>query len=207
MSDAQTNNTAKVVGGVSAAVLAILAAVFSIEGGFVNNPQDPGGATNHGITVAVAKKHGYVGKMSDLPKEMAQGIYFKDYVKAPNFEQLVYLSPAVAEEVIDTGVNVGQGQSSLWFQRSLNALNRGGKDYPPIKVDGKVGAQSFAAYKALQRVRGNEKACSLVIKLMDVQQGMHYMSLTKLNTFMVGWVDHRIGNVPLSKCAKEKVST
>lgn len=29
--------------------LAIIASVFAIEGGYVDHPSDPGGATNHGI--------------------------------------------------------------------------------------------------------------------------------------------------------------
>ena len=64
---ATKTNKGKVAGGASAIAL-IIAAVFAVEGGYVNNPKDPGGATNHGVTEAVARKHDYRGHMKDLPK-------------------------------------------------------------------------------------------------------------------------------------------
>lgn len=184
----------------AAAVAAIIAAVFVLEGGYVNNPKDPGGATNHGVTEAVARKHGYEGHMRQLPKEFAEKIYFEDYVAKPNFHLVIEASPAIGQKLVDAGVNIGPTKPSRWFQISLNALNRGGVDYPTISVDGKVGLGTVEAYRSLERVRGRVKACELVIKLLDVQQGQHYLSLTHLNTFTVGWIDHRIGNVPLTKC-------
>lgn len=190
--------------GGSGAVAAILAAVFAFEGGYVNDPRDPGGETNHGITVAVARDHGYTGPMKDLPKEKATEIYLDDYITKPGYGELIALSPAVGHKVVDAGVNTGTRQSSLWFQRSMNALSRGGQDFPQINVDGKLGTGSIKAYEALRRVRGNVLACELTIKLMDAQQANHYMSLTKTPQYIPGWIDHRIGNVPLSKCQEDK---
>ena len=190
--------------GGSGAVAAILAAVFAFEGGYVNDPKDPGGETNHGITVAVARDHGYTGPMKDLPKERATEIYLDDYITKPGYGELIALSPAVGHKVVDAGVNTGTRQSSLWFQRSMNALSRGGQDFPQINVDGKLGTGSIKAYEALRRVRGNVRACELTIKLMDAQQASHYMSLTKTPQYIPGWIDHRIGNVPLSKCQEDK---
>lgn len=192
----------KMIGG--GATAAILAAVFAFEGGYVNDPKDPGGETNHGVTVAVARGHGYTGPMKDLPKEKATEIYLDDYITKPGYGELIALSPAVGHKVVDAGVNTGTRQSSLWFQRSMNALSRGGQDFPQINVDGKLGTGSIKAYEALRRVRGNVRACELTIKLMDAQQANHYMSLTKTPQYIPGWIDHRIGNVPLSKCQEDK---
>lgn len=192
----------KMIGG--GATAAILAAVFAFEGGYVNDPKDPGGETNHGITVAVAREHGYTGPMKELPKEKATEIYLDDYITKPGYGELIALSPAVGHKVVDAGVNTGTRQSSLWFQRSMNALSRGGQDFPQINVDGKLGTGSIKAYEALRRVRGNVRACELTIKLMDAQQANHYMSLTKTPQYIPGWIDHRIGNVPLSKCQEDK---
>lgn len=187
----------------SGAVLTILAAVFAGEGGYVNDPKDPGGETNHGITIAVARDYGYAGPMKELSKETATNIYLSNYINKPGYGDIITLSPAVGQKLVDAGVNTGTGRSSRWFQTSLNALNRGGKDYPNIAVDGSIGLGSANAYTALQKVRGKVKACEMVIKLMDAQQATHYMGLTKTPQYTPGWVDNRVGNVPLSKCKED----
>ncbi len=191
----------KAKGGIAAGVVAtIIAAVFALEGGYVNNPKDPGGETNHGVTVAVARQHGYQGAMKDLTKDAAASIYYKDYIEKPGYVPMLEIAPAVAEELVDSAVNTGASRPSRWFQLALNSLNRDGKDYPQITVDGKVGPGTIGAYRSLEKARGKVKACELMIKLLDGQQASYYMSLTNLKTFTPGWVDHRIGNVPLSKC-------
>ena len=183
-----------------AAVLAIVGSVVAIEGGYSNNPADPGGETNHGVTVQVARDAGYTGPMRELPKEFAQQIYARDYIERPNFHRVISMSPAVGEKLVDAGVNAGPGRSARWFQQSLNHLSRGGADFHLVAVDGQIGAQSLAAYQALERKRGRVKACELTLKLLDAQQGAHYMSLNK-PMFIVGWADNRLGNVPLARCA------
>lgn len=199
------NSNTKVWSSLGALVLATVAGVFAVEKGFSNDPNDSGGATNHGVTEAVAREHGYTGAMQALPQGMAQDIYIKTYIKRPKFDQVLAISPAVGTKVIDGGVNAGPGRSACWLQTSLNALSRGGRDYPEITVDGAVGKQTIAAYRALERRRGRVKACEMVVKLMDAQQATHYMTIGRNHanaSFMVGWVDHRIGNVPLSRCAE-----
>ena len=186
--------------GVSAAVAGIIGAVLLAEAGYVNHPSDPGGETNYGITKQVAVANGYYGPMKSMPKDFAWSVYYDQYLGKPGYDKLLPHSVAVVEELVDTGVNTGISRSSTWFQKALNALNRGGKDYPTIAVDGKVGKQAISAYASLEKKRGRVKACEMVIKLVDAQQAMHYMSLTKLSDFTPGWVDHRIGNVNLEKC-------
>ena len=194
-----TAQPGKVWASLGAAILAIAAGVFAVEGGYSNNPADPGGETNHGVTVAVARSHGYDGPMRELPKETAQQIYIGSYVEGPGFHRIVAISPAVGEKLVDAGVNAGTGRSARWFQQALNHLSRGGADFPLVAVDGQIGAQTLAAYRALEGKRGRVKACELVLKLLDAQQGTHYMSLNQ-PTFIVGWADARLQNVPLSRC-------
>jgi lysozyme family protein len=196
----QHGSGAKAWASVSAVILAIVAGVFAVEGGYSNNPADPGGETNHGVTVQVARDAGYTGPMRELPKEFAQQTYVRNYIERPNFHRVIAMSPAVGEKLVDAGVNAGPGRSARWFQQALNHLSRGGADYPVVKADGVIGRQTLAAYQALERKRGRVKACELVIKLMDVQQGAHYMGLNK-PVFIVGWADNRLGNVPLERCA------
>ena len=189
--------------GTAGAVALIVTALFAVEGGYVFDPRDPGGETNHGITKAVAVSSGYLGAMKELTQERAGQIYTANYIVSTGYWEIVALSPAVGEKLIDAGVNAGPGRSSRWFQTALNAVNRGGKDYPTISVDGQVGLGSVAAYRSLQKVRGKQGACELIIKMVDAQQTMHYLSLPHLNVYTTGWLTNRIGNVPLSRCANE----
>ena len=186
--------------GVSAAVAGIIGAVLLAEAGYVNHPSDPGGETNYGITKQVAVANGYYGPMKQMPKDFAWSVYYDQYLGKPGYDKLLPHSVAVVEELVDTGVNTGVSRSSTWFQKAVNSLSRGGKDYGLITVDGKVGQQAINAYAALEKKRGRVKACEMVIKLVDAQQAAHYMSLNKLSDFTPGWVDHRIGNVSLDKC-------
>jgi lysozyme family protein len=189
--------------GIGSVAAAIISAVVAVEGGYVNDPHDPGGETNHGITKTVAVAHGYTAPMKSLSVELADSIYFEDYIQKPGFEPFLQLSPAVAQELVDSAVNIGPAKPSLWLQKALNSLSRGGKDFPQTNVDGKVGASTIQAFRTLQKVRGRVPACELVVKLLDSQQAVYYMSLDKLSMYTVGWVQNRVGNVPLSRCKDE----
>lgn len=198
---------AKVGAGViGAAALAIISSVVAVEGGYVNHKNDPGGATNHGMTEKVARANGYHGDMRKLPKEFAVSVYHQDYIVKPGFEPFLTISPAVAEELVDSGVNAGPAKPSRWLQTSLNAFSQQGRAYPQIAVDGQVGTATVAAYRNLQKSRGKVEACKLIIKSLDAQQGAYYVSIAtsnpKLQSFTAGWFAHRIGNVPLDRCVE-----
>lgn len=194
-------------GAVGIVIAGILGAVFSLEGGYTNNPKDPGGETNLGITKTVAVSHkeklaseyGWDGSMKGLTSDMAAEIYIDDYIVKPGFLVFASISPAVTHKLVDAGVNTGVSRPSKWFQESLNSLSRDGKDYPKIQVDGKVGKGTVAAYKSLQAKRGKVAACQVMIKLLDGKQLNHYTSLN-MPDFTYGWITNRIGNVPLEQC-------
>lgn len=193
-------------GLLATAVAAIIATVVAVEGGYVDNPKDPGGKTNHGVTEKTARGAGYSGDMRALTRDQAIEIYGKGYAYGPRFDQVVLRSKALGTEMIDTGVNLGTRRPGCYLQIALNALNRQQRDYRNVKVDCAVGPATLAAFDALERKRGNRKACELLIKLVDAQQGGHYLSLavndSKFEEFMVGWTDTRLGNVPLARCAE-----
>jgi len=92
------------------------------EGGYSNHPSDPGGETNWGITISVARANGYLGAMRDLPQDVAKGIYKKLYWDAAGIEGL----PMSARfDVFDGAVNSGVSQSVRWLQRALGVLPDG----------------------------------------------------------------------------------
>jgi lysozyme family protein len=176
---------------------AMIDGILEREGGFVDHPSDPGGATRWGITQRVARANGYTGDMRALPKAMARDIYRREYVEKPGFLGIAELDPVVAEEVIDSGVNAGAKRAAKWFQQALNVLNRRGRDYPDIAEDGAIGPATLGAFRALRRRRGEAGARRLMLRCLNGLQFKHYYDLasggTKFEDFMVGWVDSRIG--------------
>ena len=196
---------AKVWSSIGALVVAVVGGVVAIEGGYVNDPNDRGGETNHGITVAVAREHGYTGAMQSMPKGMAQQIYVETYIVRPGFDRVLAMSPAVGTKLVDAGVNAGPGRSTLWFQQSLNDLSRAGRDYSEINVDGAIGSRTLDAYRALEKKRGKVKACELMLKMLDGYQTAHYARLAQgaaNASFIVGWLDARVQNVPIGRCSE-----
>jgi len=178
---------------------AIISSIIYVEGGYINDPFDPGGETKYGITIGTARSYGYKGEIKDLTLEQANEIYTNLYIKKPHFDLLVQENPAVAHKIIDAGVNIGTQRVSVWFQETLNKLSRDGKDYSKIKEDGVVGNQTINAYRGLVRTRGSIKACELVIKSMDSYMGNWYLHL-KYPQYTVGWMDKRVQNIPLDQC-------
>lgn len=101
------------------------------EGGFVDHPKDPGGATNFGITQRVARANGYQGDMRSLPLATALAIYKKDYWDPIKADQL---PDALRFHVFDAAVNSGPGQAVKWLQRAAGTTQ-----------DGLIGPQTIAA--------------------------------------------------------------
>lgn len=170
----------------------IIEDVLRAEGGYVNDPNDRGGETNWGITVAVARADGYSGPMKDLPRERAYSIYVRKYVAGPGYEAISAISPAIAAELVDTGVNMGSKVASTFLQRALNGLNRGGKDYADIATDGAAGPGTRKALQAYLAKRGKEGEKRL-LTLLNALQGARYLELCEgraaNEAFLYGWLD------------------
>lgn len=185
-----------------AVIGAILAGLLIVEGGYVNHPTDPGGETNYGITKRVAVEHGYTGPMENLPKEVAMDIYATSYISKPKFDKVLEISEPVGTKLIDAGVNTGHSRASKWYQQSLNNFSRGCKDYPCVEVDGSIGPATLNAHRKLIDKRGSSDACKLLLRGINTYQGDHYMKLTTLSAFNVGWFLHRINNISEDDCEK-----
>lgn len=170
----------------------IINEIIRVEGGYVNDPADSGGETNFGITEAVARAHGYNGLMVDMPREVAFDIYVAKYWDAVRGDQLVQLSEVVAEEVVDTSVNMGPGRAGKFLQRALNVLNSEAKLYQDLKVDGAIGPATLTALAAYLEQR-NEMVLS---RALNCLQGSFYIELAerreKDERFVYGWLKNRV---------------
>lgn len=83
--------------------------VLKWEGGYSNNPVDPGGETNFGIS---KRAYPYLN-IASLTKEQAIAIYKKDYWEKCGCDRLEYPMDIV---VFDTAVNCGVQRALTWYQ-------------------------------------------------------------------------------------------
>lgn len=202
----------KVIGGAAAATAAAIAAalthIYVNEGGYVNHPNDRGGATRYGITEAVARQNGYRGPMRNFPKHCdaanpvcADSIYTKRYIDGPGYRPLAAMSRGVFFEITDSAALHGPSRASRWFQDSLNEIC-GSK----LVVDGKVGPATITAFATCQAMKGRGKTCVAIIDRMDLKQSAFFHAIVRnrpsQRVFLKGWLNHRVGNVDRAECFK-----
>lgn len=92
------------------------------EGGFIDHPKDPGGATRYGITQRVARANGYEGDMRNLPISEAKRIARKDYWDAVRADDM---PDAVRFDLFDAAYNSHPTQATKWLQRAAGAADDG----------------------------------------------------------------------------------
>jgi lysozyme family protein len=169
--------------------------IIKIEGGYVNDPDDSGGATNMGVTVAVARAAGYRGDMSKMPKAVAVKVYEGRYWDPVGGDEMADLSPTIMAELFDSGVLHGPARAANWLQTVLNALNMRGDHYPDVVIDGDFGPATLAAATAYVGKRGKEGE-DVLVELLNSLQGAFMLDLVgrreKDERYMYGWAKNRV---------------
>ncbi|MEQ1697884.1 MAG: TIGR02594 family protein [Hyphomicrobiaceae bacterium] len=121
---------------------AALTHVLEMEGGYTNDPADPGGPTNFGITLAdyagfirtpvtAASRDALIYALQHIPVADARAIYLNGYWLPSGGPQL---PPALAVFHFDTAVNMGTGTAIRMLQTALDC-----------QIDGELGPQTIAA--------------------------------------------------------------
>jgi lysozyme family protein len=146
------------------------------EGGYVNNPADPGGMTNLGVTKATWEN--WVGRASDeaemrgLTPEKVEPLYKKKYWDAVRGDEL----PAgISYLCFDFAVNAGAGRSIKTLQTAVG-----------VTPDGGFGPITMAAVQAVEPV-------DLIERFSQAKEDF-YRSLTTFETFGKGWLN-RVADV------------
>jgi lysozyme family protein len=103
--------------------------VLGHEGGYVNDPEDPGGETNWGIS----KRSYPTIDIANLTRDEAIAIYYKDFWLAAHCEEL---SDGAAYQLLDSAVNSGISQSIRFAQRAVGVAD-----------DGHYGPRTLQAFK------------------------------------------------------------
>ena len=120
----------------------IIEVVLKHEGGYVNDPVDPGGETNFGI----AKRSHPDVDIKNLTEEGAKEIYYQDYWMKNRVPQL----PDELKHIyFDMCINQGRGRAVKILQQAANAKGAN------LKVDGGLGPKTIGALNGveLDRVR------------------------------------------------------
>ena len=118
--------------------------IVAREGGYVNDPDDPGGATNFGVTLATLQRLG-IDKTGDgrvdirdvkaLTRADAERIFVEHYFRKP---RLAELPASVQASVFDMYVNAGSNAVKI-LQRMLTRMGFATAD------DGVIGPRTIAA--------------------------------------------------------------
>jgi lysozyme family protein len=154
---------------------ACLAFTLREEGGYVDDPADPGGATNMGITLATYRQwsdNPELGsaQVQDMTERAARAIYRSLYWNPLRADALPI---GVDLSVFDMGVNAGIWRSARLLQRALRFAGE--------EVDGCIGPETLdAAAKCDPRALVNDLA---------ERQAAYYRSLADFLTFGTGWLD------------------
>jgi lysozyme family protein len=160
------------------------------EGGWVDDPDDRGGETNHGITIAVAREAGFKGSMKSMTAAEAKAIRRKLYYERPRLDAVAVISEKVAAEVYDTGINMGLTVAGKYLQRALNVLIDAG-----LPLNGNIGPLTLAALRRYIAKRGLAGEAVLVLAL-NCLQGVRYIELAEgrpqNRSFIYGWLRNRV---------------
>lgn len=166
------------------------------EGGYVNDPVDPGGATNKGITMNTFKRYAKsllgveptLENLKQLSDEQAKKIY-----------KVIYWAPACGDEInhqltaeimIDFGINAGMGRAVKKMQQLLIA-----KGFTKVKADGVCGPITYNAINGADTIQ-------LYMEYKNARKD-YYTSLVaakpELKKFLKGWINRTNSFPDLSK--------
>ena len=161
----------------SAAFVSALPFILRWEGGYVNNPNDRGGATNKGVTQRVyddwRRKQGLAAAdVRSLTDSETQLIYESGYWLPPKCDTL----PSPLDQVqFDTAVNMGPGRAVKFLQQAVGAMPVDGR-YGPGTQSCVAGCDTGEALIAYCNAR---EAFYRDLTVRDPKQGV----------FLKGWMN------------------
>lgn len=172
------------------AFLAALETVLRHEGGFVDAPTDPGGATNFGISLRWLRGLGDsngdgwlegdldhdgdvdADDIRKLTRDEAVALYRTQWWERYGYAQIA--DKAIATKVFDLAVNMGAGQAHKLLQRALRATGK------IVQEDGVLGPETRAAVDAYA-YRG-------LLPALRSEAAGFYRGLNKPE-FLYGWLN------------------
>jgi lysozyme family protein len=137
--------------------------LISSEGGYVNNPADPGGETKFGIS----KRSYPLVDIANLTRDQAREIYRRDFWDRGRMDEY---DPAIAFQVLDAAVNHGIETAVRMLQRAAGVAD-----------DGHIGPVTVAAIKG--------KSVTDMLMLFIAQRIKFWTRLSTWPQFGKGWAN------------------
>lgn len=153
------------------------------EGGYVDHPRDPGGATNHGITKRVLEQ--WRGRkltktdVRNLTKKEAEEILkvrYWDLVKGDD------LPSGVDYVISDYATNSGPSKAGKDAQRTLRDMGF------TLKIDGLIGPETLGIFNSLPEQRRKE-----FVRMYCERRMAFLKRLKTFNVFGKGWTMRVMG--------------
>lgn len=165
--------------------------VLAHEGGFVNNPADPGGITNYGITLRFLVDHPDFDVNGDgkidardikaMTATAAAAIYKQEWWDKYKYSDI--RDQTLATKVFDYAVNMGASQAHKLLQRTINSFFG-----MALKDDGVIGPVTLSI---INRFDADAALEAKFIQAYSDTVWAFYQSLIKnkpsLSVFAKGW--------------------
>lgn len=169
--------------------------LFHHEGGFVDDPDDRGGATNMGITQKTLhewrSRAVTAADVQNLTTDEAASIYIVKYWNVMQLDEIN--SQELAEAVMDFGVNAGPKTAIPTLQRAANLVWKG-TNKRQLLADGWIGP------KTIKFVNSTEP--SLLILRFFKERIQHYHDITrarrKNEKFLYAWIKRSLDHTGVS---------
>lgn len=157
------------------------------EGGYVDDPTDRGGETYRGISRVhhpswsgwrkIDAYKGRPGFPAMLNEDRPLQNSVKSFYKRKYWDRFLgdqVPDQQAANELYDTGVNMGIRRAVRFLQNALNQLNRNQRNYKDLVVDGWLGQGTLEVLKQYLRL---DRKSDFLLKMMNIQQGARYIEI------------------------------
>ena len=165
----------------------IIEEVLEAEGGFVNDPDDLGGATNFGVTQksysAFLGSEASVDDVRNMTRDEAKECYKKDFWNPAKVDRL----PDNLKHIyFDMVVNMGRKNAGKIIQQAVNTK----KNQSLLEIDGIVGSGTLSHVESLTlKDVLVERSMFFANNCFD---GARFAKRTRQNKFLRGWIFHRV---------------
>ena len=159
--------------------------ILAHEGGYVDDPADPGGATHYGISLRFLRREGLDLNMDGdvdgddvrgMTKTAAMALYREFFWEQNGYSRIV--DSQVATKVFDLCVNMGAPRAHRLLQKALNACKY------TLEVDGVFGPKTLLA---TNQAEARELLLALCSEAADYYRVLVELK-PQLGRFLNGWL-------------------